>query len=148
MRLLFVMLLFSISVLAADSPFSGTWKFNPSKGHITPPIPKSSVAHIDADEENFKFSQESVDDKGSSTTSSYEAKFDGKDYAVKGDPNVDTVSLKRVSDHEIKFTQKKAGKVVTTDDVVVSKDGQTTTVNYVDYIEGKQQTGSAIYEKQ
>lgn len=61
---------------------------------------------------------------------------------------MDTVSLKRVSDHKIKFTQKKAGKVVTTDDVVVSKDGQTTTVNYVDHIEGKQQKGSAIYEKQ
>ncbi len=51
-RLLLVLLSFSASLLAADSPFSGTWKFNPSKGHLTPPIPK-------------KFSEEGVDEKGS-----------------------------------------------------------------------------------
>ena len=64
-RLLLVLLSFSASLLAADSPFSGTWKFNPSKGHLTPPIPKSVLVHIAADTENFKFSEEGVDEKGS-----------------------------------------------------------------------------------
>ena len=87
LRLLLVILSFSASILAADSPFSGTWKFNPSKGHPTPPIPKSIVAHVEADAENFKFSQEGVDDKDQSFKSSYEAKFDGKEYPITGDPD-------------------------------------------------------------
>ena len=31
---------------------------------------------------------------------------------------------------------------------MVSKDGQTTTVNYTNYIQGKQEKGSAVYDKQ
>jgi hypothetical protein len=148
LRLLLVILSFSVSVLAADSPFSGTWKFNPSKGHPTPPIPKSVVARVDADAENFKFSQEGVDDKDQPFKISYEAKLDGKDYPITGDPNIDSVSLQRVNEREIKFTIKKAGAVVSKLDVVVSKDGQTTKVNNTDYIEGKEQKGSAVYDKQ
>ena len=144
LRLLLVILSFSASILAADSPFSGTWKFNPSKGHPIPPIPKSVVAHVEADAENFKFSQEGVDDKDQSFKSSYEAKFDGKEYPITGDPDSDSVSLQRVNEREIKFTIKEAGTVVSKLDVVVSKDGQTTTV----YIQDKQQKGSAVYDKQ
>ena len=55
LRGLVVMLTVSVSLLAADSPFTGTWKFNPGKGHPLPPLPKSIVAHIEADEQNFKF---------------------------------------------------------------------------------------------
>jgi hypothetical protein len=32
LRALLVMLTVSVSLLAADSPFSGTWKFNPAEG--------------------------------------------------------------------------------------------------------------------
>ena len=148
LKLLSVLVLFSTSLFAADSSFNGTWKFNPEKGHLTTPTPKSMTAHVQTDAETFKFSEDSVDDKGASATSSYEAKFDGKDYPVTGDPSVDSIALHRVSDHEIKFTQKKAGKVSAKLDIVVSKDGQTTTVNYVDYSGEKPQKGSAVYEKQ
>ena len=147
-RLLLVLLSFSASLLAADSPFSGIWKFNPSKGHLTPPIPKSVLVHIAADTENFKFSEEGVDEKGQPFKSSYEAKFDGKDYPTTGNPDSDSVSLRRVNEREIKFTTKKAGKVVSKLDVIVSKDGQITTVNYTDYSQGKTDKGSAVYDKQ
>src|SRR5207237_10303625 len=46
LRLLLVLLSFSAIILAADSPLSGTWKFNPSKSHPDPPISKSLVAHV------------------------------------------------------------------------------------------------------
>ena len=104
LRLLLVILSFSASVLAADSPFSGTWKFNPSKGHPTPPIRKSVVAHVEAGAEKLKFSQEGVDDKDQPFKLGYAAKFDGKEYPVTGDPYSDSVSLQRVSEREIKFT--------------------------------------------
>jgi hypothetical protein len=147
-RLLLVLLSFSASLLAADSPFSSTWKFNPSKGHLTPPIPKSVLVHIAADTENFKFGEEGVDEKGQPFKSSYEAKFDGKDYPTTGNPDSDSVSLQRVSEREIKFTTKKAGKVVSKLDVIVSKDEQITTVNYTGYSQGKTDKGSAVYDKQ
>ena len=148
LRSLLVILSFSTSVLAADSPFSGTWKFNPSKGRPTPPIPKSVVAHVDADTESFKFSRRVSMTRINHYKSTYAAKFDGKEYPIVDDPYSDSVSLQRVSEHEIKFTIKKAGTVVSVLDVVVSKDGQTTTVNYTKYVQGKQEKGAAVYDKQ
>jgi hypothetical protein len=147
-RILTAILSLSVCLMAAESPLSGTWKFNPSKGHPIRPLPKSIVAHIDADDTNFKFSEEGVDEKDQPFKLSYEAKFDGKDYPVTGDPDVDTVSLKRVNEREVKFTSKKAGKVVATIDAVVSKDGKSTTVNSVDYSKGKSQKSTAVYDKQ
>ena len=68
----------------------------------------------------------------------------GKDYPFTGDPTIDTVSLRRVNDHGIKITTKKAGNVVADLDVVVSKDWKTTTVNYTDMGE----KGTSVYEMQ
>jgi hypothetical protein len=87
LRVLLVMLTVSVSLLAADSTFSGTWKFNPAKGHPLPPLPKSIVAQVEADEQNFKFSEEFVDDKDQTSKLSHDAKIDGKDYPVTGDPD-------------------------------------------------------------
>jgi hypothetical protein len=68
----------------------------------------------------FKFSQEGVDDKDQPFKLSYEAKFDGKEYPITGDPDNDSVSLQRVNEREIKFTLKKAGKVSSELNVIVS----------------------------
>jgi hypothetical protein len=46
LRVLRVMLTVSVSLLAADSPFSETWKLNPAKGHPLPPLAKSIVAQV------------------------------------------------------------------------------------------------------
>ena len=149
LRLLLALLVFSVTLMAADSPFSGTWKFDPTKGNLTPPIPKSVVAHIDANDTDFKFKQEGVDAKDQPWNVSYEAKFDGKPYPVTGDPSSDSVVLKRINQREAKFTNKKSGKVVSVTDVVISKDGKTATVNYTDYDSaGKATKGVAIYQKE
>jgi hypothetical protein len=147
-QLLVVMLSVSIFALAADSPFTGTWKFNPAKGHPTPPLPKSVVAHIELNDTTFRFSEEYVDDKNQETKVSYEAKLDGMDYPVTGDPDIDSISLHRVNDRKIEFTTKKAGKVVSTFDATVSKDGQSTMLNGTDYDLGKAEKWSAVYDKQ
>src|SRR5215470_16682664 len=70
------------------------------------------------------------------------------DYPIVGDPDHGTVSLQRVSDHEIKVTVKKGNKVDSELDVVISKHGRTATSKYTDYSQGKPQKGIAIYEKQ
>jgi hypothetical protein len=87
-----VVLAMSISLFAAESPFSGTWKLNLAKSKMTPPVPKSDIAIVDANEKGLKLNEEVITDKGESLKISYEAKFDGKDYPVTGDPSSDSVS--------------------------------------------------------
>ena len=150
LRLLFITLLFCCTTLfAADSPFSGTWKLNLEKGHIIPPAPKSMTVHVENDGDNFKLHNEIVDDKGTTSIVSFDAKVDGKDYPVTGDPMVDLISIQRINDHKIKLTVKKDGKLVGTQTVTVSKDGQTTTTDDDFYMpDGKEQKGAGVYDKQ
>jgi hypothetical protein len=150
LRFLFITLLFCCTTLfAAESPFSGTWKLNVEKSHMTPPAPKSSTAQVENVGDNFKLNQQFVDDKDATTTVTFDAKTDGKDYPVTGDSDHDAVAIQKVTDHKLKLTIKKGGKVVAKETVTVSKDGQTTTLDYVDHdAEGKEQKGSAVYDKQ
>jgi hypothetical protein len=53
---------------------------------------------------------------------------DGKDHPVTGNPDADTLSLKRIDTHTTEFTLKKAGKVVITGTRTISKDGKTITL--------------------
>jgi hypothetical protein len=56
---------------------------------------------------------------------SYEAKFDGKEYPVVGDPGKTVVSLKRVGSDTIEETDKRAGNVTDIIRSTVSGDGKT-----------------------
>jgi hypothetical protein len=144
LRLLFVVFSLSLTMLAGENPFSGTWNFNPAKGHPDPPVAKSNVAVVEADDTNFSLVQEGIDDKDTPFKFSYKAKLDGKDYPITGDPHADSVSLKRVGQREMKIALKKDQKVTFTLDVVVSEDGRTTTVRNADDL----QKGSDVYDKQ
>ncbi len=75
------------------------------------------------------------------TGQSYDAKFDGKDYPVKGDPGGSMVSVKMVTDHSIEETTKRDGKVVAVNYMTVSADGKTLTVKS----ENKEQGGSVTF---
>jgi hypothetical protein len=148
LKVLTVVLIMSLSLFAAESPFSGTWKLNLAKSKMTPPVPKSDIAVVDADENGLKLSEDVITDKGESLKISYEAKFDGKDYPVTGDPSSDLVSYQRVNANTLKGTLKKGGKVTTDATVVVSKDGKITTVNYTDYSQATPAKGTSVYDKQ
>jgi hypothetical protein len=148
LRLFLVCLTVSTALFAADSPFSGTWKLNTAKSHFTGPAPKSSTATVEADDQNFKLKQEFLDDKGQTSNVSVDAKFDGKDYPVTGDPDTDSMALQRVNDHEIKITYQKAGQMTGKSVVTVSKDGKTTTLKFTEYKDGKPSGhGSEVYDK-
>lgn len=147
-RLPSVLLLLCICMFAGESPFSGTWRFNPTKGHPIQPLPRSAIAHVEVNGEVFNFSEELVDLNGKSTNMSYRAGFDGQDYPIMGQPEYDTVSLRRVNEHEINFTFKKTGTVMLKINAIVSRDGETTTYSYTDYHTGKPHNGSSVYERQ
>lgn len=63
---------------------------------------------------------------------SYDAKFDGKEYPISGDPGQTMVMLKRVGNDTIEETDKREGKVVGIFRMTVSKDGKTIDAEYID----------------
>jgi hypothetical protein len=70
------------------------------------------------------------------TGESYTAKFDGKDYPVKGDPGSDMVSLKRIDANTFEETFKKNGKVVSVNHFAFAADGKTGNVTGENKVQG------------
>jgi len=55
---------------------------------------------------------------------SYNAKFDGKQYPIQGDPGKTVVTLKRMDDHNVQETDSRDGKVTDEIHLAAAKDGQ------------------------
>jgi hypothetical protein len=133
----------------AEDAFMGTWKLNEAKSKITAGSPKNSTVVYQATGDSVKVTSDGIGGDGNPTHIEWTGKFDGKDYPVTGDPNTDTWSYKKVDDHTLELTAKKAGKVTVTGSIVVSGDGKTRTVN----TKGTDPTGksfqnTAVYDKQ
>lgn len=80
------------------------------------------------------------------TGESYDAKFDGKDYPYKGDPNVTSVSLKKIKASIIEETDKRDGKVIWVSRMMISPDGKTMKIDVDDKLHGT--TSSYVATKQ
>jgi hypothetical protein len=77
---------------------------------------------------------------------SYDAKFDGREYPVAGDPGKTTVSLKKIDDSTVEETDHRQGKVVDEIRLALAKDGNTIAVIDKDIALG--QTITYTLEKQ
>ena len=114
--------------IGAGSPIFGTWKLNVAKSKFSPGPPlKSQTAKLDPVEGGMKVAADRVESDGKQTHFEWTAKFDGKDYPVKGDPNRDMVSVKKIDDYTLEITNKKAGKVTSTIRAVYARDGKSRT---------------------
>jgi len=134
--------------LAADG-FTGTWKLNEAKSKVSPGVPKNGTVVYEAAGDSVKITVEGTDSAGTATRSEWTGKFDGKDYAVTGDPTSDMRSYKKVNDSTLTFTATKDGKVTLTGRVVISADGKTRTVNITATdANGKKARGTSVYDKQ
>ena len=112
----------------AAKNMAGTWKLDTAKSKYSPgPTPKSQVAVLEAVDGGLKVVSDRVEADGQKTHFEWTAKFDGKDYQVKGDPGRDAVSVKKVDDYTLDITNKKAGKTTTMIHAVYSKDGKSRT---------------------
>jgi len=142
-------LAFLLFLAGAEDPFSGVWTLNLSKSKLPPPLPKSQVARVESNASGIRIAEELVTDKGERMTITADAKFDGRDYPVKGSPFADAVSYQRVDRFTIKGIGKKDGKVIMHETVVISPDGKTMTGSYSGTdATGKQVTASAVFDKQ
>lgn len=77
---------------------------------------------------------------------SYDAKFDGKEYPVVGDPGKTSVTLRKIDDATIEETDHRDGKVVHEIRLALAKDGKTIKVTDRDVTKG--QTLSYTVERQ
>lgn len=77
---------------------------------------------------------------------SYDAKFDGKDYPYKGDPNVTSVSLKKINANTVEETYKRDAKVIWVRRMTTSPDGKTMKIDVDDKLYGT--TSSYVATKQ
>src|SRR5437879_4702793 len=135
--------------LAASSQV-GTWKLNEPKSKFTPGTGKNTtVVYKDAMGGQVKITTDGIDAQGKPAHSEWTGKFDGKDYAVTGDPNSDMRSYTKIDDHTLGFNVKKGGKVTTSGRVVVSADGKSRTVTTSGTDpQGKKFKSTAVHEAQ
>lgn len=143
------MVLASAVVLAQSDPHVGTWVLSLEKSKYAPgTAPKSQISVFAVAGDGLKVRTRADTATGTNNTE-YTATFDGKDHPVKGNPDWDTTSLKRIDSHTIEFTRKKAGKVVQTARSTVAKDGKTRTVTVTGVnAQGQKVNTSALYIKQ
>ncbi len=134
---------------AADDPQIGTWKLNEAKSKLTRDAGKNTTVVYEAAGDQVKVVIDGTDKDGKPTHNEWTGKFDGKDYAVTGDPKSDMRSYKKVDDHSLAFTVKKDGKTTVTGRIVVAADGKSRMVTAHGAGEqGKKSKEKAAYDKQ
>ena len=65
-----------------------------------------------------------VEGNGTPFHSEWKGKFDGKDYAITGDPDANMRSYQKMNDRTLSMTAKKGGEVVLYGLIAVSADGK------------------------
>ena len=134
------------TVCLADSPQMGTWKLNEAKSKIAPGAPKNTTVVYEAAGDSVKVIVDGVDGTGNPSHSEWTGKFDGKFYAVTGDPTSDMRSYRKINNHTLGLTGKKDGKVNLTGRIVVAANGRSRTVTT--RAAGSKVSTRAVYDKQ
>ncbi len=136
-------------VMAKTNPHMGTWKLNEAKSKIAPGAAKNHTVVYEAAGDDIKVTVDGVDGDGNATHNEWTGKFDGKYYAVTGDPTSDQRSYKVLNGRTLRLTGKKGGKVTLNGRIAVSANGKmrTVTTSGID-AKGKRFRTVAVYDKQ
>lgn len=143
-----VLCLVASTVCFAQEPVMGTWKLNEAKSKLVPGIPKNHTVIYEAAGDMIKVTVDGTDSTGQPTHNEWTGMFDGKDYAVTGDPNSDMRSYRKQGARTLILTIKKEGKVTITGRIVTSANGKMRTVSTRGTdAAGKKFTQVAAYDK-
>ncbi len=121
-------LVISQSAIAAEPNaklWNGAWHLNAAKSKFASSAKEASETRtyeISGDKVMMKSS--SKDPAGKELNFSYTAGYDGKWYPMTGNPNADRISLKVVSDREVKASSQLHGKPSVESTATVSSDGK------------------------
>jgi hypothetical protein len=129
---------------------AGTWKLNAAKSTYSPgPAPKSMTIVYTPAGDAMTITVDVVPGTGAPQKWEMTAAYDGKDHPVTGNPDADTISMKRVNDTTGESTFKKGGKVMAVNTRVLSADGKTLTITSKGTTsDGKPRHDVAVYDKQ
>ena len=120
--------LFSLSAVAADSPFFGTWKLNPAKSKGTAGMKsKESTVVFEAAGNQVKRTATGIDGEEKPFNQSATIPWDGNEHKVDGPMGPAMIAVKPANDHMLNVTVKVNGKVVSSGRATVSADGKTMT---------------------
>ena len=134
--------------LAADA-MMGTWKLDEAKSKLAAGATRNHTVVYAMAGDMVKITVDGKDKDGKATHNEWTGKFDGKDYAVTGDPSSDTRAYTKVDANTLSMTIKKGGKVTMTGKIAVSADGKTRTVTTsgMDSM-GMKMESMGVYDKQ
>jgi hypothetical protein len=138
-----------VAAATADE-HSGKWKLNLAKSKYSPgPAPTNLTETIQLDENSYKVEGNGMAGDGKPMHLEFDAKFDGKDYPIRGVPWADMQSARWVDAQTPQLIQKKGGQVMMTVTCKVSMDGKTRTCT----MKGKDEQGRnvsnvAVFDKQ
>lgn len=118
--------LLSTTLLAADSPFAGTWKVDVSKSKFAPgeTLKEGTLTWTPVGEQ-WKRVMTGTDTAGNKVNQTGIIAWDGKEHATEN-PAI-TVAITLVNDHTTTAIVKENGTVVDSGKTVVSKDGKSMT---------------------
>jgi hypothetical protein len=112
---------------------AGTWRLNVAQSRYeTGAAPKSQTTTLHAMDGGIHEVVERVNGDGTTTRWEVMAKYDGRDYPVKGDPSRDTVAMTKVDQYTVDIVNKKAGAVVSRMRILLAADGRSRTNTVTD----------------
>lgn len=134
----------------SPNPHIGTWRLNVAKSTYSPgPAPQSQTVRYEAWEGGLKLTSDGVDSKGTKTHAEYAAKFDGKPYPFKGNPNADMVTIKQIDPRTLETAWSLRGKPTITTRSTVAADGKTRTTTQTGVnADGQKVNNTIVFERQ
>ena len=140
----------TVTALAVDSRFLGTWKLNGEKSKLEGSgIGSNATARLEPDGSGFKASVEAPSPEGQSISYTYQLTLDSKPIKVAGAAQFDEIASSRVNDRVFTATAKKNGQVVYSDRRALSRDGKTITITRKGTNpQGHRYTATIVFDKQ
>lgn len=127
----------------------GTWRLNEARSTLSPEANKITTTVYAPAGDSVKITVDGVDKDGQPIHDQWTGKFDGKDYPVTGDPRSDVRSYRKIDDHTLQLTVRKAGKEITGGFIVISADGTSrTAIVMTSDSNGNKVPFLAVYDKQ
>ena len=130
-----------------SDPLAGTWRLNVAQSKYEgAAAPKSQTTTLHAVEGGLHEIVERVNADGTTTRWEVTARFDGRDYPVKGDPSRDAVAMTRIDQNTVDIVNKKAGAVVSRMRIVAAADGKSRTNTVMDP-SGQKTTAVLLFDR-